>query len=400
MALPFATPSPCRPRGAQPGNHNARTHGLYSSRRPLPGASSAHLALFELLDKPFPPPSAPFNEQVAPHFLLIDRAVNAWRRNTSPRAGNLFNVVIQSSARAVTRLNKKRLAQLAPLFRLQYLAGNARFLLDSEFRRHPVPAVPVFVPLRFDNLYANSVRLLPSPAGPLKSPWLTDAQWRLISGLVSSLREDLAAARKYRRHLPPLFSDRFLLNGILWKLATSLRWQDLDSLAVRSGSLRCARACQQLYHHLRTSGCMRAIYDQLFLHLSLETGLEELVDQGCFGFTGGRIILAPAQQLTWQKFTALLVLQRLQHNDRCLCRRAVLARPRRKVYPCTPRRRFFPSDPLRSLHPGLLVYPHCWPLNFPPVLPGEVAQDFIPIEQALGMDRLLRMVRSRDGSLT
>jgi transposase len=129
--------------------------------------------------------------------------------------------------------------------------------------------------------------------------------------------------RKYRRR-KPLSSDRSLLEGVLWKLANGLRWRDL------AGKYP-VRRCQELYGALVRSGRMQAIYNRLWEHLDVNgaSTLAALVAHRTFVVSGNSILLAPSEQLTWEKYTALLLLYRGNHTRRSI--RLGMERERRRL---------------------------------------------------------------------
>jgi hypothetical protein len=86
---------------------------------------------------------------------------------------------------------------------------------------------------------------------------------------------------------------------------------------------------------------MQGIYEALSAHLAVHGGTtpEQMVSQGAFVVARDRIALAPGWPLTWQTFTALLLLQRAFHNQRSLSREAVAGRRRQGRYLRLPSRR-------------------------------------------------------------
>jgi hypothetical protein len=128
------------------------------------------------------------------------------------------------------------------------------------------------------------------------------------------LHDDLDSFRKYKRR-KPLPSDRFLLDGILWKLANGLRWRDL------AGKYP-VRRCQELYSALYRSGRMQTVYRKLEWYLDVYGGsaLGALVQGGCFVISGNHVLLARSEKLTWEKYTALLLLQQAYHARRSIRR--------------------------------------------------------------------------------
>ena len=312
------------------------------------------------------PAQAEIQKKITTNVSVLDLALSAWSGHRGTRLGHKLTNIICNSADALTSLTRIRSRQAPYLSRLHDLARRAPLLIPLEFEGIDVTHPLVFVPQQPANLYANSAPSRRKP--PLASPWLTPAQWQLISPLVASLRAELDSRRKYRRHFPRIFSDRFLLNAILWKLATGVRWQDLDRLAVQSGSVPCARACQEYYHHLVHSGTMPLIYDRLYSHLVAKFPLEELINRDCFRIRLGRVRLHRTQHLTWWKFTALLLFQRMHRTARRLyrlyCRDNPVLRLPRLMLPIAPDQPYFrrvslTPDLLRELHPALLVFPHC-----------------------------------------
>ncbi|HEY5269456.1 MAG TPA: hypothetical protein VII97_03910 [Anaerolineales bacterium] len=181
---------------------------------------------------------------------------------------------------------------------LRSLVRELPALLRWEFGRHGIPARPAFVPQELRNFHANSV---------WESRRLTAAQWLLLQEIFSSLHIELDSVRQYRRR-KPLPADRILFEGILWKLASGLRWQELQAGYP-------VRLCQDLYSALYRTGQMQAIYQQLHWHLNAygETTLAGLVERGCFVITGNRVQLSPSEELTWEKYTALILLQQACH---------------------------------------------------------------------------------------
>ena len=406
MTIPSLTPlpltkTPARARGAQPGNHNALRHGWFS-----------HRAWMNLLVRKPPrplPAQVEIQKKITTTASILDLALSAWSGHRGTRLGHKLTNIICNSADALTSLTRIRSRQAPYLSRLHDLARRAPLLIPLEFEGIDVTHPLVFVPQQPANLYANSAPSRRKP--PLASPWLTPAQWQLISPLVASLRADLDSRRKYRRHFPRIFSDRFLLNAILWKLATGVRWQDLDRLAVQSGSVPCPRACQEYYHHLVHSGTMPLSYDRLYSHLVAKFPLEELINRDCFRIRLGRVALHRCQHLTWWKFTALLLFQRMHRTAsrlyRLYCRdNPVLRLPslRLPINPDQPyfRRITLTPDLLRELHPALLVFPHCSRLKLKyPSYPGQpIHEPLIPIFQTYPFVSMHRQTLFIQGKLS
>ncbi len=268
------------------------------------------------------------------------------RKIVAVTAHNLTESELCAWARAMIKINGKQVKVVKALHKLsdpqEHLRGLVRelpVLLNWEFRRLRIPAQPIFVPLELNNFHANL---------GWEYRHLTDDQWWLLQQTFRSLHAKLDSSRKYRRR-KPLPADRILFEGILWKLTSGLRWQDLpDNYPVR--------LCQGLYWALYRSGRMQAIYQQLHWHLNVygEASLDELVDRGCFVITGNRVHLSPAEEPTWEKYTALLLLQQACHARRAIQREADLERRRRGLFYRLPFLRLpgFPRRPARFYIPG------------------------------------------------
>jgi len=313
---------PERKRGGQPGNANARRHGLYSTSAPHP-----HAALFRSLRKPLdcsaqlqaalPGWIAALNGIVVENRLKL-REIIALTAHNLPFADlctwlRATAIIIGKQVKVVKALHELGGRQA----HLRRLVRELPALLNWEFARRGIPAQPIFVPQELNNFHANL---------DWRFPRLTAAQWWLLQETFVSLHVELDSFRKYRRR-KPLPADRILLEGILYKLASGLRWQDLRANYP-------VRLCQDLYRALYRSGRMQAIYEQLHSHLNVygEATLDELVERGCFVITGNRVHLSPSEELTWEKYTALLLLQQAFHARRAIQRETDLERRRRGIF--------------------------------------------------------------------
>jgi hypothetical protein len=194
------------------------------------------------------------------------------------------------------------------------------FLTPNQFRNNtvlPQPGAGLIV----CNFFLKSTRFSRAPSkNPVPSPFLTDQQWLLISGSLSSLLDELDSSRRYKRNKLG-FPARLLMEAVLIKHAYGIPWKELSrcirALHRNLGSFP-LRKCQIFYRELYNSGFLRSVYKQLHWHF-LEyggTSLEELVSQHHFVIGKRFIFLDHAQPLTWQNFTALLLLQRAYHNFR------------------------------------------------------------------------------------
>jgi len=247
--------SKIRKRGGQPGNSNAFRHGLYSSLTPctypiplksLPIQKDPSVLLKDLHDRLLDSGKKVFLEYR--HQLAYCLAASKGRQPYKE---------ILSQARAATMIVGKMQKISRTLFELggrqshlRSLVRDLPALLRWEFSEMGIPVQPVFVPQKLGNLHTNL---------SWESPRLTDSQWELLQGPFVSLRADRDSFRKYRRR-KPMPPDRFLLEGIFWKLANGLRRRDL------AGKYP-PRRCQELYHALRHSGHMQTIFDRLQSYL-------------------------------------------------------------------------------------------------------------------------------------
>jgi hypothetical protein len=327
-----------RRRGGQPGNHNARTHGFYAA---APRPPAVHIRA--RLDSVAAAPQSNLDLlQVALNRAdrLMSDALDLMETSRQPMFG-LGCIAFSGSLSLFARISILKFRLALPKACLLNLARHTSWLIDWEFRR--ITEYPIFVPLTLRNSDANS-----SSGGPV----LTDAQWLLLKDLFGSLHADLDAKRRYRRH-KPLPDDRLLLRAILLKLAFGLRWCDLATFGFDP------RLCRARYRQLYLSGRMSAIYTHLHRHLVAhgDTRLQDLVQQGCFQYQPHRIRLSPGQRLTWQKFTALLLLQRAQHSQRALARKSDLLRRRGGAYLRFPLPRLSRSTTVEIPSTGAVSHP-------------------------------------------
>lgn len=230
---------------------------------------------------------------------------------------------------------------------LRELARSAHYFVQWEFDERGIPEHSIFVPLAFENFCAHPDSSLERfrdntieapttnplfvppvlinfranlPDSTMLSPFLTDQQWLLIRDSFTSLREDVEFFRKYKRR-KPRFSPRLLFEAVLLKLACNLSWDALPHIIYTFHPDFASfplRECQRLYRDLFKTGRLQAIYKQFGWHLEVngETTLEDLAMQGYFQLGKNGVALASGQSLTWQLFTALLLLQRAYHNQR------------------------------------------------------------------------------------
>ncbi|MBI5933654.1 MAG: hypothetical protein HY867_08090 [Chloroflexi bacterium] len=352
-----------RKRGGQRGNSNARKHGLYAKRNPhpkagfmrvntpkvkLPTIERGDLSQIDHLER----------DLALNHRLLV--RLHEFSKNSKTTAEILaWDRSILQTIRADMKIIRLIARLEQPYKDLVSLAQNASWLVNWEFEQRGIPERPIFVPLGFENFCAhpesslerfrdNTIEVpatIPLFVPPnlinlranlddstIPSPFLTDQQWFLIRDSFGSLREDKDSFRKYKRR-KPRFSTRLLFEAVLLKLACNLAWEDLPPIVyayhpdLASFPLR---ECQRLHRDLFNTGRLQAIYKQLHWHLRVygDATLLDLVSQDSFTLGKNGIALSPGQSITWQLFTALLLLQRAFHNRRA-CQREKDAERRR-----------------------------------------------------------------------
>ena len=143
---------------------------------------------------------------------------------------------------------------------------------------------------------------------------LTDQQWRLIQPL-------LPEPRRTSRGRPPL-DRRLILGRILWKLSTASPWYDLPQSGNTPADMLPAnfpswQTCYHYYRQWNRSGLMdeihRLLYQDLYqrggfdLFHAIQEGRLSLIPHG----SDWIIQLPPELQDTWQRQTALLLVQYL-----------------------------------------------------------------------------------------
>ncbi len=213
-ASPTSSP---RRKGAQPGNRNAFRHGLYSAHsRPAgltPKKSASARKDPAVLEKEL-------QERLVASCkkgLREDRRILAQCLARSMPGTPLEGILPQ--VRAATLVTGRILKIERYLFELggrqehiRSLARNVPALLRWEFSELGILPRPAFVPRKIMFSHANL---------NWEAPRLLDTQWQLLEETLTAQRADMDYFRKYRRR-KPLPSARFLLEGILWKLANGL----------------------------------------------------------------------------------------------------------------------------------------------------------------------------------
>jgi transposase len=197
--------------------------------------------------------------------------------------------------------------------------------ISTSFGNQPTPVV--YLPLTIDNspfvpVFLQNPDTLSTYCGLPDCPvsFLNDRHWHCLRLLIADqVAEDQARAkalaalhpdikRRASRAVP--WPERFLLDGILWKLATACAWQDLPKPYPY-------RRCQKLYQSLRKSGRMLHIFDILHadLHAYGDADLLDMALNGDYQVFGSRILYIPHGKHTWQGLIALLLLQCTHHAN-------------------------------------------------------------------------------------
>jgi transposase len=345
---PASNPKKRKRRGGQPGNHNARKHGLYAARHPHPAAALIKSAAF-ITRLPGSDPAS-ISSQVET-LRMINLGLLETLESVSDSATYLALVRhILRNISAITNLVMAQYALGAEQRLLLDLASQTGLLVNWEFRANRISPHPVFVPHSFENL--SHLSTFCGGANP-SGAFLTDRHWFILESLFTELHaEREEEARIYGRPRPRRspYPDRFVLDGVLWKLAAACRWDQLPPEYP-------VRRCQRLYRELYNTGRMAAIYDKLLLDLHAygDTTLESLVEGGEYRLHAGKIIYLPKATPDWQHVVALLLLQRACFNFRKLKRENRAERRRRGHYlrlPPLPSLRFRPARSQRLPKPN------------------------------------------------
>lgn len=314
----IATPHdpPKRRRGGQPGNQNARKFKKGDAGTPAPDANLTYIDLdrrhrrqhqaaftsciHELTD---------MSRRLSPHF---DTTLHTGQHKASR---HVFKFLI-SCANNINRLSGELIRLTWQDRTLSSCANQAH----SQLRRYENPDLFVFKPL------LQKVDTLSTYAGQPHCPvsFLNDRQWKCLESLIrDQVAENRAAAlarrdpeKKQRTSRLVPWPARFLLDGILWKLATARPWPKLPKPYP-------ARRCQALYQSLKRSGRLGYIFT--ILHDDLVEFGEKLLPgmalNGEYMLWGSKVLYIPHGKPDWQGLTSLLLLQ---------CTRRLLLRDQRK----------------------------------------------------------------------
>ena len=181
------------------------------------------------------------------------------------------------------------------------LPGRSRLLLPGRPEgagEQPPPCL--FIPLSIEDPHTRTTYngLPSSPAS-----FLNDRHWHAIQPLLDNLHQEISVILVRKSRLIP-YPDRFLLDGILWKLAIGSNWSDLPAPYP-------IRRCQKLYRQLCHTGSMALILTHL--HQDLvgygDTDLETIALSGKYALFRNRIFCRTKTHPTWQELIALLLLQ-------------------------------------------------------------------------------------------
>lgn len=329
-----------RKRGAQPGNQNARKCKAREASLPTtiaPEAIAGGVAYpaARAAGQPFSQslvmePSANF----APTFIDFDRQR---RRNSrcdlardireftelSLRLGQHFDQALITGQRKATRLAFKCLLTCANAID-KFAALSIRLTWQERVltrcadhahlsRVHKDPNVHIF-----KYSFLEDPHTLSTYSGQSASPvsFLTDRHWLLIAPLITAqLAADKEAAlqkrdptKKQRASRAVPWPERFLLDGILWKLATACTWSELPQPYP-------LRRCQDLYRSLARSGRLGHILTILHEDLNeySNLGLKQMALNGEYLVWGSKILYIPHGEHNWQGLVTLLLLQ-LSHR--------------------------------------------------------------------------------------
>ena len=305
VASPRVRLLPRRKRGAQFGNRNAFTHGLYSSRSSSNLATiNATLASFNA-ERRLSPGTATRHSPML--LFMASRALHSSDDSCPSIAEILLSMrLIKTSFRLkIAHANLPESKNQRENLRLAKAAENPLSMICFSFCEHDITRDAYSF---LDKLPKGDLNSSPSsfPSRPYLEqplfPYIPDRQWALIAPLIPP--RDLRPIKTSRRGRPPA-NPRDLLGAIFWKLAHSARWQDLPA-----GSPSMI-TCRRFYRRLFVSGRLFTIYRRLYAdfrrHCRLD--LPSFVKKGAFYIINRKVTLRPNLSETWILRTALLFLQ-------------------------------------------------------------------------------------------
>jgi transposase len=294
-------PLPRRRRGAQPGNRNAFTHGLYSARSPSSlAAISATLASIRS-ERRLSPETAIRN--VPTLQSMAHAALRASADLSFPVTQlDLVTSLVNASVKLKTVYNNlPEVENSRENLLLVKAAETPMSLVCFSFCEHGITRDAYSF---LDKLPRSDLNSTPSPSAsrpfleqPL-FPSIPDRQWALIAHLIPP------GEKTSRRGRPPA-DPRPLLGAIFWKFAHHARWQDLP---VGSPSML---TCRRYYRRLFLSGRLFTIYRRLYTDFRRYSRLDltALVKKGAFFIINKKVTLRSSLSETWYLRTALLFLQ-------------------------------------------------------------------------------------------
>ena len=353
-------------RGAQPHNTNARKHGAYSSRNPNLLQVALTLAIHQA--KTAHTDQGSVQESTFTLDDLINRLDQMSNDCTDSRAQLFYIRLLIKAIEAKSKLVMLDYKLTAGPRRLLTLSNQASFLISNYQARERSYATTNVLPDRIANPGVNTLvdracapgqkskpksstinlpsLKFPSPLGEglgvrstgvltpltftdpaprpelswgysnnISSPkfgefgggregaFLNDRHWQFLQPMFDSLHQELNAELKRKSRLVP-FYDRFLLDGILWKLATHAKWSELPSpYPIR----RCQQLYRLLYHTGRMSLILSALYEDLVVYG--DSDLHPFAASGKYILYRNRVLFKTNTPPTWQELIALLLLQ-------------------------------------------------------------------------------------------
>ncbi len=316
-----------RRRGAQPANHNALLHGLYSvqhitSLTRLPPSKPAFSEQAWL--SPASGDASPatplteagwFEQSVRYHrevllqvYLSLEQAQDA---RTRVARLNLLSKV----ANSLSRLAYTQSVETRPLRDLQYVSLHAPALIQQHFRSHAITRDAGAFRSRINCKDFTSPVFAEPLCGCLSEPpfpFISPRQWHVLEPL-------LPPSERLGSRGRPNLDPRLLLDAIFWKFAHHARWQDLPSYYPPLLS------CRRFYRRLFRSGRLASLYAALLndFRSYAQVDLPTLVEQACFKILADRVVLRPDLAETWQLRTALLFLQQGAQTLRTIRREKV-----------------------------------------------------------------------------
>ena len=142
---------------------------------------------------------------------------------------------------------------------------------------------------------------------------LTSSGFELRSPFMSFVKRWIPAAWRWRKNDFPV---RLLFEAIFIKFAFDFRWEDLPGIfhGIHPDLPVLSRwKCSSFYGELYNSGFIEGVYRHLYLHLQDygDYPLDEQDYRKLLRSINSAVILACRHRLSWQNFTALLLLRTL-----------------------------------------------------------------------------------------